>query len=239
MVLLNNGLKITYYGHSTFEIIAPDGKTILIDPWIQENPVCPENLKDVKKADIIAVTHGHFDHMTDVKPIADKLGSKVVANFEICSWLGSKGVEDCFPMNKGGTQKIDGIKFTMTHAQHSSGITEEDGNIVYAGEPGGYVIEFGNNFRIYHAGDTNIFSDMKLIADIYKPDLAMLPIGDHFTMSPLEASYACRYLAAKYVIPMHYATFPLLTGTPEELEKLTRDISDMQVVKMNPGDTLE
>lgn len=239
MELLKNGLKIRYYGHSTFEMISQEGKTILVDPWIQDNPLCPDNLKDVKKADIIAVTHGHFDHMTDVIPIAEKLGSKVIANFEICGWLGGKGIENCSPMNKGGTQEIDGIRFTMTHAQHSSGITEEDGTIVYGGEPGGYVIEFENGFRIYHAGDTNIFSDMKLIAEIYKPDIVMLPIGDHFTMSPLEASYACKFLGAEYVIPMHYATFPLLTGTPEELEKLTDDISDMRVVKMNPGDILE
>lgn len=238
MELLNNGITIRYYGHSTFEIRSPEGKTVLVDPWINENPSCPENLKEVEKVDIIAVTHGHFDHMSDVIPLAEKLNPRIIANFEICGWLGAKGVENCSPMNKGGTQEVDGIKFTMTHAQHSSGITEEDGTIVYGGEPGGYVIELENNYRIYHAGDTNIFSDMRLIGEIYRPDMAILPVGDHFTMSPLEASYACKYLSAGYIIPMHYGTFPLLTGTPEELKRLTDDIPDVEVIKMNPGDIL-
>lgn len=238
MEILSNGLRITYYGHSTFEIQSSSGKTVFIDPWIRENPMCPDHLKQVKKADIIAVTHGHFDHISDVIPIAKEHNPNVIANFEICGWLGSKGVENCAPMNKGGTQEVEGIKFTMTHAQHSSGINEEDGSIIYGGEPGGYVIEFENNYKIYHAGDTNLFSDMKLIAELYKPDLVMIPIGDHFTMDPLEASYACRYLSARYVIPMHYATFPLLTGTPEELERLTSDLSEVEILKMNPGDIL-
>ena len=127
----------------------------------------------------------------------------------------------------------------MTHAQHSSGIKEDDGTIIYGGEPGGYVIELENGFRLYHAGDTNLFSDMKLIAELYRPELSMLPIGDVFTMSPLEASYACRFLNCRYVIPMHYATFPLLTGTPEELKKLTGDISSLEVIALKPGETLK
>lgn len=113
-----------------------------------------------------------------------------------------------------------------------------DGNIVYGGEPGGFVVEFENGFKIYHAGDTNIFSDMRLIAEIYKPQLAMLPIGDVFTMSPLEASYACRFLKPKFVIPIHYATFPVLTGTPEQLQELTEDIEDMEILALKPGETL-
>lgn len=237
MEILNNDIKIIYYGHSTFEVKSPEGKSIMIDPWIVENPSCPDNMKDIDNVDIIAVTHGHFDHISDVIPLATKHKPAVIANFEICSWLGSRGVENCSPMNKGGTQEVEGIKFTMTHAQHSSSMSEEDGTLVYGGEPGGYVIQLENGYKIFHAGDTNIFSDMQLIGEIYKPDIAILPIGDHFTMSPLEASYACKYLSAKYVIPMHYATFPLLTGTPEELEKLIKDI-DVEVIALKPGDTL-
>jgi len=141
-------------------------------------------------------------------------------------------------MNKGGSQTVEGIKFTMVHAQHSSGIDDEDGQVVYGGEPGGFIIEFENGFKLYHAGDTNIFSDLQLIAEIYKPELVMLPIGDLFTMSPLEASYACKFLKPKYVIPIHYGTFPALTGTPEELISLTSDMSGMEIIAMKPGDTL-
>ncbi len=240
MERLNNGIRITYLGHSTFLIESPEKKKIMIDPWIKENPSCPDNLKEIDNLniDIIAITHGHFDHMADAVDLAIKFNCTVVSNFEICHWLGTKGVKNCSPMNKGGTQTVDGIKFTMTQAQHSSGIIEENGNIVYGGEPGGFVVEFENGFKIYHAGDTNLFSDMKLIAEIYKPQLAMIPIGDHFTMSPLEASYACRFLSPDYVIPIHYGTFPLLKGTPEELKELTKDISGLEILVMKPGEIL-
>ena len=238
MKKLNNGIKITYFGHSTFGIQSAKGKNIIIDPWIDTNPSCPEELKDIKSVDIIAITHGHFDHIGDLIEICSEHNPKVIANWEICDWLGTKGVDNCMPMNKGGCQVVDGIKFIMTHAQHSSGIKEDDGTIIYAGEPGGYIIEFENNFSIYHAGDTNLFGDMKLIGDIYKPALSMLPIGDVFTMSPFEASYACSFLNSKYVIPMHYATFPLLSGTPEELIKLTSNMKDLEILQIKPGDSL-
>lgn len=238
MKILDNGIEITYMGHSTFSISSQENRVILIDPWIKDNPLCPDSMKEIEEVDIIAVTHGHFDHMADVPELCIKHQPVVIANFEICDWLGSKGINNCSPMNKGGTQSIDGIKFTMTHAQHSSGIKDDDGKMIYGGEPGGYVIEFENGYRVYHAGDTNLFSDMRLIAELYSPDIAILPIGDHFTMSPLEASYACGYLSSKYVIPVHYGTFPVLTGTPSELEKLTEDIKDQKIIAMNPGETL-
>jgi len=238
MVSINKGFEITYYGHSTFKIKSPQGKIILIDPWIKENPSCPKELHDVSGVDIIAVTHGHFDHIGDVRPLAEKFKPTIVANWEICDWLGTKDVENCAPMNKGGGQIIDGIKFIMTHAQHSSGIKDDDGTTVYGGEPGGYIIQLENGFRIYHAGDTNLFSDMKLIGEIYKPELVMLPIGDLFTMSPLEASYACRFLNPKYMIPMHYGTFPPLIGTPDQLKTLTKDLTEMNIIALKPGETL-
>lgn len=238
MKKLTNGIEITYFGHSTFGIKSPGGKKIIIDPWIHTNPSCPENLKDIQSVDIIAITHGHFDHIGDLIDICSEHGPLVIANWEICDWLGTKGIENCMPMNKGGCQTIDNIKFVMTHAQHSSGIKEDDGTIIYAGEPGGYVIEFENNYSIYHAGDTNLFGDMKLISELYCPDLSMLPIGDVFTMSPYEASHACRFLKSRYVIPMHYATFPLLSGTPEELRKLTGDLEEFEILTLKPGDVL-
>ena len=240
MQILNNGLEITYFGHSTFLVKSPPpgGKRVIIDPWLEGNPSCPEHLREIDRVDIIAVTHGHFDHTSDVVPLCEKHGPKVVANWEICDWLGQKGVENCMPVNKGGSLSIDGISFVMTHAQHSSSMKEEDGTTVYGGEPGGFVITFENDYTIYHAGDTNLFGDMKLISEIYKPQLSMLPIGDLFTMSPLEASYACRFLRSKWVVPMHYATFPLLVGTPDELKRLTADMDSLTVVDIKPGETI-
>ena len=235
---LGKDTAITYFGHSTFKITSPGGKTVLIDPWVKGNPACPETLHDIDSLDVMLITHGHFDHISDAVEIAKKLKPTVISNWEICEWMASKGVENCSPMNKGGSQQVEGIKFVMTHAQHSSGIKEEDGTMYYGGEAGGFVIEVENGFTIYHAGDTSLFGDMKLIAEIYRPQLVMLPVGDLFTMSPLEASYACRFLSPRWVIPIHYGTFPVLTGTPEQFRELVKDIEGLEVVVMEPGETL-
>ncbi len=235
---LGTGIEITYMGHSTFKIKSSEGKTLIIDPWVDGNPMCPHELKKVEQVDILAITHAHYDHIGDAVRIGSELQPKVVGIYETCAWLNSKGVQNILPMNKGGSQEVDGIKFTMLHADHSCGIKEDDGSIIYGGEAVSYVVEFENGFKVYHAGDTAVFSDMKLIAEIYKPELVMIPIGDVFTMSPLEASYACRFLNPKYVIPMHYGTFPLLTGTPEELKSLTQDIENMDIIALKPGETL-
>ena len=239
MEKLGNGIEITYFGHSTFSIKSVEGKVIMIDPWVDTNPSCPDELKNIDKVDVIAITHGHSDHIGSVLDIANKFNCPVIATFEIYKWLVGKGIENSLPINKGGAQIVEGVKFIMTHAQHSSSIEAEDGSLIYAGEPGGYILEFENGYSIYHAGDTNLFGDMKLIGDLYKPDLSILPIGDVFTMSPLEASHACRLLKSKYVIPMHYATFPMLTGTPEELKQLTKDIEGLEILDIKPGETLE
>ena len=238
MERLNNGIEITYFGHSTFTIESPEGKIILIDPWTKGNPSCPEELNNPESVDIIAVTHGHKDHTSDLLEIARKFNPSVISTFEISKWLSDMGIQNSLSVNKGGSRVVDGIKFTLTHAQHSSSIETEDGSLIYAGEPGGFIISLENGFTVYHAGDTNLFGDMKLIGELYRPDLSMLPIGDVFTMSPYEASHACRLLNSRYVIPMHYGTFPILTGTPEELKELTTDIEGQEIVVLKPGESL-
>ncbi len=238
-MVLKRDCSITWYGHSTFKIVSPKGVHILIDPWVMGNPVCPEKLKTVDKIDLMLITHGHFDHMADAIALAKSHNPKVVAIFEIAAFLESRGVVNTLPMNMGGTQQVNGIKVTMVQAFHSSGVQDEEGRLIYGGDPAGYVVTLENGFPFYFAGDTQVFGDMRLIADLYNPQLCFLPIGDLFTMSPKEAAYACRLLKPRWVIPMHYGTFPLLTGTPGKLKQLTKAIRGLKVVDMKPGDTIK
>ena len=229
------GIKVTWLGHATFRMETSAGKIVIIDPWIMHNPKCPEAEKKVKKVDVLLCTHGHLDHIGDAVEIIKQHQPLVVGMPELCGWLKTKGAKSVSGMNKGGTQTVGGdVKVTMVHANHSSG-TEDGGQIIYTGEPCGYVIAFANGVTIYHAGDTNVFGDMAIIRDLYAPDVALLPIGDHYTMSPREAAYACNLLKPKAVVPMHFATFPVLTGTPAELKKL---VSGVEVVEMKPGETI-
>ena len=229
-----DGIKLTWLGHATFRIETPSGRVIIVDPWVMGNPLCPEKEKNVRKVDVLLCTHGHFDHIADAAEIAKKHNPVVVGIFELCSWIQKKGAKQISPMNKGGTQTVGDIKVTMVHADHSCGI--QDGNeLIYGGEACGYVIEFSNRVKIYHAGDTNVFGDMRIIHELYTPDIAMLPIGDHYVMGPREAAYACNLLKPRTVIPMHFGTFPLLTGTPASLQKL---ISGLEMVEVEPGVTI-
>lgn len=235
------GTRITYLGHATFRLTTPGDEQILIDPFLTNNPVTPDDMKEPGELDTILITHGHFDHFDDAINFAQETGAQTVSNFEIFSYLQNKGVENAAPIQKGGTAQIGGIKVTATHAFHSSSIAEEDGTIVYGGEPMGYIIEFESGFKLYHAGDTAIFGDMQLIGQLYSPDLAILPIGDRLVMGPYEAAHAARLLGVEHVVPIHYdpEVLPLFTGTPEDLEKHAADIvPNLQVHTMQPGDDL-
>ena len=238
---LLGGTRINYLGHATFRLVTAGGEQIIIDPFLAGNPTTPDHLKEVGELDTILVTHGHPDHFADAASLAKATGATVVSNFEIFSYLQSQGVENAQPIQKGGTAEIGGIKVTATNAFHSSSIQTEDGSVIYGGEPMGYVVEFESGFKLYHSGDTCLFGDMALIAELYKPDLALLPIGDRLTMGPYEAAHAARLLGVEHVVPIHYSTdvLPFFTGTPEAFQKHLAEIApNVTMHAMQPGDDL-
>ena len=228
-------LSITWLGHSAFSVGTPGGKVLLFDPWYTGNPSFPEAQRPTR-ADLILVSHGHSDHITDAAAMAKATNATVVGIWEVTSWLGTKGVQHVEPMNKGGTIEAKGLRITMTDACHSSSFDEN--GIVYLGEPAGFIVRLENGQTLYFAGDTSLFGDMKLLGEIYKPDIAFLPIGDRFTMGPDTAAMAARWLGVKQVVPMHWGTFPLLTGTPAAL-KSALDGSGIQVLELKPGETAQ
>jgi len=236
-MLRMRGNKLTWLGHAAFRIVTPSGQVILIDPWLSSNPACPDSLKKPDRVDIMFFTHGHSDHFADAPILAKKFQPQIVAMPELCSWLGSHGAEKLVGMNKGGTVKVGDVEATMVHAVHSSGI-DDGGKMVYGGDPAGFVLRLPGGMTVYHAGDTAVFGDMKIIGELYAPELALLPIGDHYTMSPREAALAIRLLAVKHVVPMHYGTFPVLTGRPETLRELTQDIAGLEIHALKPGESL-
>lgn len=230
-------LEITWLGHGTFQFKLESGEVLLLDPWVDENPSFPKGYS-FSRIDTILITHGHYDHIQDAVPLAKKFKPQVIGIYEICQWLESKGVENTSAMNKGGSQEAGPVKVTMTHAVHSCGILD-DGKIIYGGEAAGYVLRLPDARNIYFSGDTNVFSDMALIQELYQPKLAMLPIGDLLTMSPKEAALACRLLKVEKVVPMHFATFPPLTGTPEQLSELLKDLPQTEVWPLEPGKSVQ
>ena len=230
-------MEITWLGHGSFHFRLPSGQVILMDPWTNGNPAYPKGF-EIPRVDTICITHGHFDHVHDAVPLAKRFSPAVVAIYETCNWLESKGVANLRPMNKGGSQEVGEAAVTMTHAVHSCGILDDDGKIIYGGEAAGYVLRFADGRALYFAGDSNVFSDMQLIEQLYRPELAFLPIGDLFTMSPLEAAMACKLLKPARVVPMHFGTFPLLTGRPDQLRELVQDLVT-EVWELEPGKPVE
>ncbi len=229
-------VALTWLGHASFRFDTPGGKRVYVDPWL-EGPTCPDDEKEPERVDLIALTHGHDDHVGQTVELASKHGCPVVALIELRGYLSTQGLpeEMAHAGNKGGTIDVDGVKVTFTHAHHSSSVWGENGPI-YTGEPAGLVIEVENGTKLYFAGDTCVFGDMELIARIYEPDVAILPIGDHFTMGTREAAVALELLGVKRCVPCHYGTFPLLTGTPAELRELAPDV---EILEPNPGETVE
>jgi L-ascorbate metabolism protein UlaG (beta-lactamase superfamily) len=222
---------LTWLGHAAFRIDTPGGKRVYVDPFLHGNPKCPAGEQEPERVDLIAVTHGHGDHVGDTVALAQAHGCTVVAQVELAGWLAGQGVESTLDLNKGGTTEVDGVKITLTHAFHSS--STSDGT--YAGEPCGIVIEVEDGTTLYFAGDTCVFGDMQLIGRIYEPDVAILPIGDHYTMGPREAAVALELLGVKRCVPCHWGTFPLLTGTPQTLQALAPSV---QIEQMEPGDSV-
>jgi L-ascorbate metabolism protein UlaG (beta-lactamase superfamily) len=232
------GTSITWLGHATVLITTQKGTSILIDPFIEHNPKYPKGHKLPDKIDLLLVTHGHMDHIADAIPVAKKHGPSVFGMVEVVTWLQSKGLEEDkgTGMNIGGSHQHADVTFTMTEARHSSGISDGD-KTVYGGNPAGFVIAIDNGPVLYHAGDTAVFSDMQLIRDLHHPSLAMLPIGDHYTMGPRGAALAAKYLGVRSVLPIHFGTFPVLTGTPAALEKELAG-TGIEVIHTEPGNVV-
>ncbi len=228
--------KITWLGHAAFLIESPRGSRIAIDPWIGNNPKFPKGF-EYGRLDVIVATHGHFDHFGDDGiALAKKSGATVVGIFELALHCGASGVEKVSGMNKGGSQTVAGVQFRMVQAVHSAGTSGAGKEANFPGDPCGFVMIFEDRFRLYHAGDTNVFADMALIGELYEPDVALLPIGDFYTMGPREAAKACELLHVARVIPMHWGTFPVLPGTPAQLgEELKKRRLATEVIELAPG----
>jgi L-ascorbate metabolism protein UlaG (beta-lactamase superfamily) len=230
------GVALTWLGHAAFRFDTPGGKRVYVDPYL-DNPKCPDGERQPERVDLIALTHGHDDHVGATVELATRFECPVIAQVELRGWLSGRGLSQNMAEapNKGGTVDVEGVKITLTNAHHSSS-TYEDGSFLYLGEPAGLVIEAENGTKLYFAGDTCVFGDMQLIGRIYEPDVAILPIGDHFTMGPREAAVALELLGVRRCVPCHYGTFPILTGTPERLRELAPDV---EILAPDPGETID
>ncbi|MGB8258850.1 MAG: metal-dependent hydrolase [Terracidiphilus sp.] len=230
-----NSTCITWLGHATVLIETAGGTRLLIDPFIEHNPKYPKGFVLPKKIDYILLTHGHGDHISDAVPVAVGHGSTIVAIYELADYVGRKGAKQTIGMNLGGMVQLGDVAATMVDARHSAGAQDEKGTH-YAGVAAGFVLEVAGGPVLYHAGDTAVFGDMRLIGELYHPEIAMLPIGGHFTMGPREAAVAARLVGAKSVLPLHFGTFPVLTGTPEQLADLLG--TEIKVIRCAPGEAV-
>jgi L-ascorbate metabolism protein UlaG (beta-lactamase superfamily) len=230
------GVALTWLGHAAFRFDTPGGKRVYVDPFL-DGPTCPDGERQPERVDLIGLTHGHDDHVGNTVELAQRFECPVIAQVELRGWLSGQGLSQNMAEapNKGGTVDVQGVKITLTNAHHSSSAFE-DGRFLYLGEPAGLVIEAENGTKLYFAGDTCVFGDMQLIGRIYEPDVAILPIGDHFTMGPREAAVALELLGVRRCVPCHYGTFPILTGTPQRLRELAPDV---EVLAPEPGETIE
>jgi len=229
------GTRITWLGHSTVLVQTPRGTNILIDPFIEQNPKYPRGFELPQRIQYILLTHGHGDHISDAAPVARKHNSNVVAIYELAAFIGQQGVENTTGMNIGGTVQLEDVAVTMVEAKHSAGAQGKDGT-QYAGIAAGFVLTVTDGPVLYHSGDTTVFSDMKLIKELYRPELVMLPIGGFYTMGPREAALAARFLEPKAILPIHFGTFPPLKGTPDELADFLKGA--IEVIKIAPGESI-
>jgi L-ascorbate metabolism protein UlaG (beta-lactamase superfamily) len=237
------GFRFTWSGHSVVELATPGGRRVVVDPFFR-NPRSPKTAEQVDRCDLLLVTHGHDDHLGDALAIASRLRPAWPCIHEMSLWLARRlpgGADQVTGMNKGGTVEAAGIRVTMVHADHSAGDWNADGGVpLHLGEPVGFVLELENGRRVYFAGDTDVFGDMALIRELHRPDVAFLPIGGHFTMGPQGAARAAALLGVRAVVPIHYGTFPILAGTPDELRAALHAIGlgNVAVISPQPGETV-
>jgi L-ascorbate metabolism protein UlaG (beta-lactamase superfamily) len=229
------GTSITWLGHATVLIQTPKRTNILVDPFIGANPKYPKSYRLPEKIHYVLVTHGHGDHISDAASVATKHASTVVGIFELVAYLESKGAKNTIGLNLGGTVALDDVSVTMVEAKHSAGAQDDQGTH-YVGVATGFVLSIVDGPVLYHAGDTAVFGDMKLIAELYHPEVAMLPIGGFYSMGPKEAALAARFLEPKMILPIHFGTFPPLTGTPKQLADHLG--AGIEVKAWTPGETI-